>query len=62
MYQIALVSEELSGVPAFADNGLAIDKSEDTATFANRLMNENIEIIKQKVLYSFEKNVQVIGG
>lgn len=62
MHQTAVVSEELSRVSACADTGLALDKSADTANFANRLMNENKDNIKQEVLYSFEKNVQVIGG
>ena len=60
--QTAVVSEELSRVSGCADTGLALDKSEDTANFANRLMNENAKNIKQEVLYSFEKPVQVIGG
>ena len=62
MHQTAVVSEVLSKVSACADTGLAPDKSGDTATFANRMMNENSENIKQEVLYSFEKNVRVIGG
>jgi hypothetical protein len=62
MHQKAVVSEVLSRVSACADTGLALDKSGDTATFANRMMNENNDIIKQEVLYSFAKNVQVIGG
>jgi putative transposase len=61
-HQTAVVSEELSRVSGCADTGLALDKSGDTANFANRLMNENIENIKQDVLYSLEKSVQVIGG
>lgn len=61
MHQTAVVSEELSRVSDSADTGLALDKSGDTATFANRLMNENNENIKQEVLYSFKKSVQVIG-
>ncbi|HOU96684.1 MAG TPA: hypothetical protein PLN06_08695 [Bacteroidales bacterium] len=60
--QTAVVSEELSRVSGCADTGLALDKSEDTANFANRLMNENNKNSKQEVLYSFEKPVQVIGG
>ncbi|HCI55756.1 MAG TPA: hypothetical protein DFI01_07510 [Bacteroidales bacterium] len=60
--QSAQVSEELSGVSDCADTGLALDKSEDTANFADRLMNENAKNIKQEVLYSFEKIVQFIGG
>ena len=35
--------------------------SGDTANFANRLMNENNENIKQEVLNSFNKSVQFIG-
>jgi putative transposase len=62
MHQTAVVSEGLSRVSARADTGLALDKSGDTANFANRMMNENNENIKQEVLYSFEKSVQVIGG
>jgi transposase InsO family protein len=57
----AQVSEVLSRVSDCADTGLALDKSGDTANFANRLMNEKEEN-KQEVLYSFEKSVQVIGG
>lgn len=60
--QIAVVSEELSRVSGCADTSLALDKSEDTAIFANRLMNENIDNTQQKVLYSFIKSVQDIGG
>jgi len=62
MHQTAVVSEELSRVSGCVDTRLALDKSGDTANFANRLMNENNENTKQKVLYSFKKNVQVIGG
>lgn len=62
MHQTAVVSEELSRVSACADTGLALDKSGDTAKFANRLMNENNENIKQEVLNSFNKSVQLIGG
>ena len=61
MPQTALVSEELSRVSDGADTGLALDKSGDTATFANRLMNEN-ENKKQEVLNSFNKSVQFTGG
>ena len=43
------------------DTGLALDKSEDTANFANRQMNEMDKNIKQEVLYSIEKSVQHIG-
>jgi hypothetical protein len=62
MHQAAQVSEELSRVSACADTGLALDKSGDTANFANRMINENNEIIKQEVLNSFNKSVQLIGG
>jgi hypothetical protein len=62
MHLTAQVSEELSRVSACGDTGLALDKSGDTAKFANRMMNENNESIKQEVLYSFKKNVQIIGG
>jgi transposase InsO family protein len=61
-HQSAAVSEELSRVSDCADTRLALDKSRDTANFADRMMNENNENIKQEVLYSFEKSVQVIGG
>ena len=50
MHQEAQVSEELSRVSACAGTGLALDKSGDTANFADRLMNEN-----QNELNSFEK-------
>jgi putative transposase len=60
--QIGVVSEELSRVSEYADTCLALDKSGDTANFDYRLMNENAEIDEQKVLYSFDKSVQVIGG
>jgi hypothetical protein len=53
MPQTAQVSEELSRVSACVDTGLALDKSGDTANFANRLMNENNENIKQEILNSF---------
>lgn len=53
MHQTAQVSEGLSRVSDCADTGLALDKSGDTANFANRLMNENNHNIKQKVLNSF---------
>jgi hypothetical protein len=62
MHQAAQVSEDLSGVSDCVDTGLALDKSGDTANFANLLMNENGENIKQEVLYSFNKSVQLIGG
>jgi hypothetical protein len=53
MHQPAVVSEALSRVSGCADTRLALDKSGDTATFANRLMSENNENIKQEVLKSF---------
>ena len=62
MHQPAQVSEELSRVSDRVDTGLALDKSGDTANFANRLMNDNNENIKQEVLNSFNKSVQLIGG
>jgi hypothetical protein len=52
-HRAAQVSEDLSRVTDRAGHGLALDKSGDTANFANRLMNENNENIKQKVLNSF---------
>jgi transposase InsO family protein len=57
--QKAQVSEDMSRVSDCADTGLALDRSGDTANFANRLMNENLN---QEVLYSFDKSVQLIGG
>jgi transposase InsO family protein len=60
--QKAQVSEDMSRVSGCGDTGLALDKSGDTANFANRLMNENDENIEQKVLNSFNKSVQLIGG
>ena len=62
MHQAAKVSEDLSRVSACVDTGLALDKSGNTANFANRLMSENNENIKQKVLKSFNESVQLIGG
>ena len=62
MHQPAQVSEELSRVSDCADTGLALDKSGDTANFANRLMNENNDTIKHEVLNPFIKFVQLIGG
>jgi transposase InsO family protein len=56
------VSEDMSRVSDSADTGLALDLSGDTANFADRLMNENGENIKQEVLNSFNKSVQLIGG
>ena len=57
--QSAQVSEDLSRVSDRADTCLALDKSGDTATFDYRLMNENYN---EKVLNTFVKSVQVIGG
>jgi hypothetical protein len=48
-------------VSACVDTGLALDKSGDTANFANPLMNENKENLKQEVLNSSNKSVQLIG-
>jgi putative transposase len=56
---LAQVSEDLSRVSDRADTCLALDKSRDTATFDYRLMNENYN---EKVLNTFVKSVQVIGG
>ncbi len=56
------VSEDLSWVSDCVDTSLALDKSGGTANFANRLMNDNDENIKQEVLNSFNKSVQLIGG
>lgn len=61
-HRAAIGSEELSRVSDCADTGLALDKSGEPANFADRLMNENIENNKQKVLNSIEKSVQIIGG
>jgi len=61
-HQTAQVSEKLSRVSACVDTGLALDKSGDTANFADRLMNENDENITPEVLNSFNKSVQLIGG
>jgi len=44
------------------DTGLALDKSGNMVNFANRVMNENNKNIKQEVLNSFNKSVQLIGG
>jgi hypothetical protein len=57
--QSAQVSEDLSRVSGCADTCLALDKSGDTANFDYRLMNENFN---EKVLNTFVKSVQVIGG
>ena len=62
MHQTAQVSEELSRVSTCADTCLALDKSKDTANFANRLMNENNKNIKQEVLNYFNKSIQLIAG
>jgi putative transposase len=55
----AQVSEDMSRVSGCVDTGLALDITGDTATFANRLMNENEN---KQVLKSFNNIVQVIGG
>ncbi len=55
----AEVSEDMSRVSESADTRLALDRSEDTASFDYRLMNENNS---EKVLSSFDKSVQLIGG
>lgn len=55
----AEVSEDMSRVSESADTRLALDRSEDTASFDYRLMNENNN---EKVLSSFDKSVQLIGG
>jgi len=52
-------SEDLSRVSGCADTCLALDKPRDTANFDYRLMNENNN---KKVLNTFVKPVQVIGG
>jgi hypothetical protein len=49
-------------VSAREDTGIALYKSGDMANIANRLMDENNENIKQEVLNSFDKSVQLIGG
>lgn len=59
MPQSAQVSEGMSRVSGCADTRLALDMAGDTATFANRLMNENEN---KEVLNSFNNIVQVIGG
>ena len=56
---LAEVSEDMSRVSEPADTRLALDRSEDTASFDYRLMNENNN---EKVLSSFDKSVQLIGG
>jgi putative transposase len=55
----AQVSEDMSRVSVCADTRLALDKSGDTANFDYQLMNENNS---KKVLSSFDKSVQLIGG
>lgn len=55
--QTAQVSEAMSGESACADSCLALDIDEDTANFADRLMNET-----ENELNSFEKSVQLKGG
>jgi putative transposase len=55
----AQVSEDMSRVSDCADTRLALDKSGDTANFDYRMMNENNS---EKVLSSFDKSVQLIGG
>ena len=55
----AQVSEDMSRVLDCVDTRLALDKSGDTASFDYRLMNENNN---EKVLSSFDKSVQLIGG
>ncbi len=62
MHQSAVVSKQLSSVSAGADTCLALDKSGDMANFANRMMNENNKNIKQEILNSFNKSVQLLGG
>jgi len=52
-------SEDLSRVSASVDTGLALDKSADTANFANRLMNENKN---EKVIFKIDKSALIIGG
>lgn len=59
MPQTAQVSEGMSRVSGCADTGLALDMAGDTATFAERLMNEHEN---NEVLNSFTNIVQVIGG
>ena len=56
------VSEEMSRVSDRADTDLALDSSGDTASFANRMMNENDNKNNQEVLISLNKTVQLIGG
>jgi len=55
----AQVSEDMSRVSEYADTGLALDKSGDTANFDYRLMNENNS---EEVLSLSGKTVQLIGG
>lgn len=58
----AQVSENMSRVSACADTGLALDIFEDTATFANRMINENKGEARMNNLHYLNKSVQVIGG
>jgi putative transposase len=60
--QTAQVSEEMSRVSALQDTCLALDIFEDTANFANRMMNDNKMENSSSNLNSFEKPVQLIGG
>ena len=53
----AQVSEAMSGESACVGSCLALDIDTDTANFADRMMNE-----EENVLNSFEKSVQLIGG
>jgi hypothetical protein len=55
----AEVSEDMSRVSESADTCLALGRSGDTPSFDYRLMNENNT---EKVLSSFDKSVQLIGG
>ena len=55
----AEVSKDMSRVSESADTRLALDRSEDTASFDYRLMNDNNS---EKVLSSFDKSVQLIGA
>ena len=56
------ILEELSRVAAPADTCLALDKSGDMANFAYREMNGKDGETGEKVLNSFYKSVQLIGG
>jgi transposase InsO family protein len=57
--QTAQVLEKMSRVSDFQDTCLALDIFRNTATFADRMMNENTD---EKLLNSLNKSVQVIGG